>query len=79
MKYAIIKCTDGNFAVHAEGYTDIKDAKIAYHQLCAALWNDPSTTKAMVKIMDEQLDCAEACREYIYHAVPEPDPEPVEE
>ena len=67
MKYAIVKCTDGNFAVHAEGYTDIKNAKIAFHQLCAALWNDPNTTKAMVKIMDENLDNAEGYREFIHH------------
>lgn len=65
MKYAIIKCTDGNYAVHAEGYTDIKNAKIAFHQLCAALWNDPNTTKATVKIVDEQLDCADGYRESI--------------
>lgn len=65
MKYAIIKSTGGNFAVHAEGYTDIPSAKVAFHQLCAALWNDPNTKKATVKIMDEQLDCAENCREFI--------------
>ena len=66
MKYAIVKCTDGNFAVHGE-YPTIKAAKIAYHQLSAALWNDPSTTKAMVKIMDENLDNAEGYREFIHH------------
>lgn len=75
MKYAIIKCTDGNFAVHAEGYTDVKNAKIAFHQLCAALWNDPNTTKATVKIMDEQMDCAEGYRESI-NKVPEATNEP---
>ena len=75
MKYAIIKCTDGNFAVHAEGYTDIKNAKIAFHQLCAALWNDPNTTKATVKVMDEQMDCAEGYRESIIK-VPEATNEP---
>lgn len=67
MKYAIIKCTDGNFAVHAEGYTSISSAKIAFHQLCAALWNDPNTMKATVKIVDEQLDCVEDYREFIHH------------
>lgn len=66
MKYAIIKCTGGNFAVHAEGYTDIANAKIAFHQLCAALWNDPNTTNATVRIVDEQLDCAEGYRESIH-------------
>lgn len=64
MKYAIVKCTDTNFAVHGE-YPTIEAAKIAYHQLSAALWNDPNITNATVKIMDEQLDCAEGYREFI--------------
>ena len=64
MKYAIIRCTDGNFAVHGE-YPTIEAAKIAFHQYSAALWNDPLTTKAMVKIVDEQLDNAEGYREFI--------------
>lgn len=66
MKYAIIKCTDTNFAVHGE-YPTIEAAKIAYHQLSAALWNDPGTEKAMVKIVDEQLDNVEEYREFIHH------------
>lgn len=66
MKYAIIRCTDTNFAVHGE-YPTIEAAKIAYHQLSAALWNDPGTTKAMVKIVDEQLDTVEGYRESIHH------------
>lgn len=66
MKYAIIRCTDTNFAVHGE-YPTIEAAKIAFHQFSAALWNDPNTTKAMVKIVDEQLDCAEGYREFIRH------------
>lgn len=64
MKYAVIKCTDGNFAIHGE-YPTIEAAKIAFHQFLAALWNDPNTTKATVKIMDEQLDCSEGYRESI--------------
>lgn len=66
MKYAIIKCTDTNYAVHGE-YPSLEAAKIAFHQFSAALWNDPNTTKAMVKIMDEQLDCVEDYREFIHH------------
>lgn len=66
MKYAIIKCTDTNFAVHGE-YPDLNAAKVAFHQYSAALWNDPSTEKAMVKIVDEQLDTVEGYRESIRH------------
>jgi len=66
MKYAIIKCTDTNFAIHGE-YPTIEAAKVAFHQFCAALWNDSATQTAMVKIMDENLDCAEGYMEFIHH------------
>lgn len=66
MKYAIIKCTDTNFAVHGE-YPTLQEAKVAFHQYSANLWNDPNTTKAMLKIVDEQLDCVENYREFIHH------------
>lgn len=66
MKYAIVKCTNTNFAIHGE-YPTIEAAKIAFHQFCAALWNDPGTKKGMVKIVDDQLDCAEGYREFIHH------------
>lgn len=66
MKYAIIRCTDTNFAVHGE-YPTLQAAKVAFHQHSANLWNDPNTTKAMLKIVDEQLDCVENCREFIHH------------
>lgn len=66
MKYAIIRCTDTNFAVHGE-YPTLQEAKVAFHQYSANLWNDPNTTKAMLKIVDEQLDCVENYREFIHH------------
>lgn len=66
MKYAIVKCTDTNFAVHGE-YPTLEAAKVAFHQYSAALWNDPGTAKAMVKIVDEQLDCVEGYMELVLH------------
>lgn len=68
MKYAVIRCTDTNFAVHGE-YPTLQAAKVAFHQYSADLWNDPGTTKAMLKIVDEQLDCVENYREFINKAV----------
>lgn len=55
MKYAVIKCTSGNFNIHAEGFTDPNAAKVSYHNLCQLLWNDPDTQKACVAIMNENL------------------------
>lgn len=66
MKYAIVKCTNTNFAIHGE-YPTLEAAKVAWHQYSAALWNDPGTAKAMVKIVDEQLDCVEGYQELVIH------------
>lgn len=69
MKYAIIKVINGNYNIHAEGFTDINSAKTSFHQLCATLWNAPDVEKAMVKIVDENLDNAEGYRDFITHPV----------
>lgn len=67
MKYAIIKCINGSYSVHAEGYTDVNNAKVAYHGLCQSLWNAADVITAMVMIVDENLDCVERYKEYIQH------------
>ena len=75
MKYAIIKCINGNYAIHAEGITDLANAKTMFHGLCQTLWNAPDVVTAKVEIVDEQLNCVEDYREYVHHE-PEPEPEP---
>ena len=55
MKLAIITNTDGNFAVRSEHETR-DSALIAYDQLHAALVNDKTCEKAVIKIIDDQLD-----------------------
>ena len=67
MKYAIIKVINGNYFVHAEGITNIASAKTQFHGLCQTLWNASDVITAMVKIVDEQLDCVEGYREFIHH------------
>lgn len=69
MKYAIIKCINGNYFIHAEGITELNNAKINFHNLCETLWNTPDVITAKVMIVDEQLNCVEDYREYIYHEV----------
>ena len=74
MKYAIIKVINGNYFIHAEGFTDIASAKVNYHGLCQTLWNAPDVITAYVMIADEQLDAVEGYKEYIHHeSVPEPE------
>lgn len=76
MKYAIVKVTDGNYNIDSEGYTNINNAIVQFHNLCAALWNDPSTTEACVMIVDTNLDVVGGAsggyKEFISKAQPEP-------
>lgn len=76
MKYAIIKCINGNYSIHAEGITELANAKTNFHGLCHTLWNAPDVLSAHVAIVNEQLDVVEGYKEYIHH---EPQPEPVVE
>lgn len=71
MKYAVIKCINGNFSVHAEGFTDVNNAKVSYHALCQTLWNADDVITAEVMIADENLDCVEGYCEFISHPVTE--------
>lgn len=74
MKYAVITVTDGNYLIRSE-WSDLESAVKAFHSLCAALIADKGFSKAMVKVMDENLDTVKM--EYITH---EAQPvEPVEE
>lgn len=67
MKYAILKCINGNYFVHAEGITDLSSAKTQFHGLCQTLWNASDVLSAYVMIVDEQLDCVEGYKEFIHH------------
>lgn len=69
MKYAIIKVINGNYFVHAEGITDVNNAKTQFHGLCQTLWNAPDVQTACVMIADENLDVVEGYKEFISHAV----------
>lgn len=67
MKYAILKCINGNYFVHAEGITTIEAAKVQFHGLCQTLWNSPDVITAHVMIADEQLDPVEGYKEFVHH------------
>ena len=70
MKYAIIKVINGNYFIHAEGITDLANAKMQYHGLCQTLWNSSEVISAYVEIVNEQLDVVEGYKEYIHHDAP---------
>lgn len=75
MKYAIVNVINGNYAIYAEGITEVSAAKTQFHGLCQILWNAPDVITAEVMIVDEQLDCVEGYREFITHT-PQPEQEP---
>ena len=37
MKYAVIKCINGNYSIHAEGFTDVSKAKVNFHTVEAPI------------------------------------------
>lgn len=67
MKYAIIKVINGTYFIHAEGITEIANAKVAFHGVCQDLWNAQDVISASVAIVDEQLDVVEEYKEFIHH------------
>ena len=67
MKYAVIACTDTNFAIHSEHATLVA-AIVEHFGYVRNLWNDPNTTNAMVAIVDENLDVVGHYKEYISRA-----------
>ena len=69
MKYAIITVINGNYAIHAEGITDVSSVKTQFHGLCQTLWNAPDVLTACVMIVDENLDVVEGYKEFISHAI----------
>lgn len=69
MKYAIVKVINGNFAIHAEGFTELAAAKVNYFGLCQTLWNAPDVADAYAAIVDTQLDVVEKYKEYIHHGI----------
>ena len=71
MKYAIIKVINSNYFIHAEGITDLANAKTQYHGLCQTLWNTSEVISAYVEIVNEQLDCVDGYKEFISHTVAE--------
>ena len=77
MKYAIVKVINGSYSIHAEGITDVANAKVTFHGLCQTLWNAPDVLSAEVAIVDENLDAVEGYKEFISHEpTPQPEPEP---
>ena len=71
MVYSIIKVSNGNYFIEAEGFTDLGKAKVKFHEVCQAMWNALDVITACVMIADENLDAVEGYKETIRHEVTE--------
>lgn len=77
MKLFVVQCVNGNMRIVSEWTDNEKGAIVAFHQLCATLWNEDDVYTAMVKILNENMDIFQNKVEYITHPAPEPEPEEV--
>ncbi len=67
MKYAILKCINGNYFIHAEGFTSLESTITQYHDLCKSLWGAPDVITAHVMITNEQFNVVDGYKEFIHH------------
>lgn len=72
--YSIVTCINGNFKIEEEGLNE-QQAKVLFHQKCAAFWNASDVLLGQVSIMNQQLQVVGNYTEQIIHEVPEPEPE----
>ncbi len=67
MKMALFTCINGNFKIDSE-WSNKDSAAVAYHQKCAALHNDKTTSfTARVMVLDETFTLVDGYSEYIDH------------
>ena len=76
--YSIVTCINGNFKIEAEGLNE-QQAKVLFHQKCAAFWNASDVLLGQVSIMNQQLQVVDGYSEQIIHTVETPESEEVTE
>lgn len=66
--YSVVTCINGNFKIEAEGLNE-QQAKVLYHQKCAAFWNASDVLLGQVSILNQQLQVVGGYTEQIIHTV----------
>lgn len=64
-KYDVVQKVAGNITVVSTWDDDKNGAKQAFHNTCKNLYADKDTTKAVVKIFDDNLDVLDGMIEVI--------------
>lgn len=54
MKYAVAKCSNGNFSIVSE-WVDLDKAIVNFHSECTTLWNAQDVEHAAVVIVNEKF------------------------
>ena len=67
MKYAVVKVSNGSYAIHSEGWTDLEKAKINFADIWKTLLDASDVNTACIAIVDENLDVVEDYKECISH------------
>ena len=68
--FSVLKCVNGNFSVHAEGFTSLASAKTSFHGLCQSLWSASDVITASVIIVNENFYEVTGYHEIIKKEVP---------
>lgn len=64
-KYDVVQKVNGNLIVVSTWEDNKNSAFQAFHDRCKLLYSDPETTKAVVAILDDNLELLEGKKEFI--------------
>lgn len=69
MKYAVVSCINGNYKIESEHGENLTGAKMAWHEKCRSLENEPTVITATVAVVDENYSSIGGFYEHITHEV----------
>lgn len=64
-KYDVVQKVDGNLVIVSTWVDNKNGAYKAFHDRCGLLWADAGTTKAVVAILDDNLEVLDGKKEFI--------------
>jgi hypothetical protein len=65
--YAVVQCVNGAFSVVSEHGENLQQARYAFHNLCAVLWNTADVETGYVAILASDLTYVDGRIEKITH------------
>ena len=67
-KFYVVYISNGSLQIDKiTEHPTSEEALVAYHGICRTLWNTKDVKKAVVRILDDQLDCWQDHVEVITH------------